>query len=669
MIRDQYYRVVLTGKTAKQQQDEADKEANVLVLKDVLFDFDKYTIRPDAGAELGKALEFLQKRPELSFEVSGHTDHLGTNEYNQWLSEMRAKAVKEWLVSRGVAERRLIPKGYGESLPVAMPQKNKDGSDNAGNRQKNRRVELRELKKAYDDGLQESVGAKADDTFIDITNEVTGSPRWEDEDGLIQSFSFTLKDSSMWSDVITIGLGVDFWGGDLVTSKLLFQGSIRKINPRFGDDGVVELDIDCYGKEWAGLAQTPRDLFYPQVNHPRQWGKGSSITLDKIVENLCKDAGFEKGRVQVKHNITYTLEKPIRQSRMTDWVFIQRLAKTAYCTFWTEVRDGKRYYNLVEVAQQKVDVMPDVSFYYPLREVGKFTIIETDASQIQMRNVDVTLDPDTIDGMTRPKKQTDLNTGEDTISQEVYDEETRQWEIWVLDMAKVRALSDEAQDKILAAWEMGNLNWDGEDGKVGVKAYFRRVGSDPRPWPSRTPQSDAEEYFNQLSESGLDWTGSKTQLQVQEQKAGATEGKPSTSTYELDWAELRKASPETYADILRRRLNGSVYTDPKWESDFKKYFKELPKGAEPPKGEDPAAVKDPAAAVPKGKGKAPKLDKATKRDAGFKIVCTVDGNFRITTKQSYILQGLGNYTGVYYLYRLSCSWGNNGFEMQLTFVK
>ena len=111
-------------------------------LKGVNFDFDKSNLRPDAVAILSEAAQILTRYPDLRVEVAGHTDSKGTEEYNQKLSERRAKAVYDYLTTNGVAATRLQgPIGYGESRPIA-PNTNADGSDNPEGRAKNRRTEL-----------------------------------------------------------------------------------------------------------------------------------------------------------------------------------------------------------------------------------------------------------------------------------------------------------------------------------------------------------------------------------------------------------------------------------------------------------------------------------------------------------------------------------------------
>ena len=109
---------------------------------DILFDFDKYDIRADAEDTLKKIGDIIRayKSPEVT--ISGHTDSKGSEEYNQQLSEKRAKAVKRWFVDHaGIDPKILKAIGYGESRPKA-PNKRPDGSDNPEGRQKNRRVEI-----------------------------------------------------------------------------------------------------------------------------------------------------------------------------------------------------------------------------------------------------------------------------------------------------------------------------------------------------------------------------------------------------------------------------------------------------------------------------------------------------------------------------------------------
>jgi OOP family OmpA-OmpF porin len=107
----------------------------VIQLEGVHFDFDKSTLRPEAKVILNEAAALLTQHNRVVVEVAGHTDSVGTDAYNQGLSERRANSVRDYLIEKGINASRLTAVGYGESRPVAS-------NDTAAGRQENRRVEL-----------------------------------------------------------------------------------------------------------------------------------------------------------------------------------------------------------------------------------------------------------------------------------------------------------------------------------------------------------------------------------------------------------------------------------------------------------------------------------------------------------------------------------------------
>jgi OOP family OmpA-OmpF porin len=102
----------------------------------VNFDFDKFSIRKADEAELNKAVEFLKKYQGSKVKIEGHTDSIGSEKYNQKLSESRAKRVKNYLIHKGVSKKTNISTvGYGESKPMAS-------NKTAKGRAENRRAEI-----------------------------------------------------------------------------------------------------------------------------------------------------------------------------------------------------------------------------------------------------------------------------------------------------------------------------------------------------------------------------------------------------------------------------------------------------------------------------------------------------------------------------------------------
>jgi OmpA-OmpF porin, OOP family len=105
------------------------------VLDNVLFDFDKAVIKPEAYPLLDEVVAIMKKNPAMSVELQGHTDNIGTKEYNKDLSMRRATAVAEHLVDKGILRNRMATTGFGFSKPVAL-----NGTEFG--RSLNRRVEL-----------------------------------------------------------------------------------------------------------------------------------------------------------------------------------------------------------------------------------------------------------------------------------------------------------------------------------------------------------------------------------------------------------------------------------------------------------------------------------------------------------------------------------------------
>ena len=121
---------------------ETDRGTLVSLPGDVTFDYDKATIRPDARPTLDKLAELIKAQGPPTVAVEGHTDSKGVDAYNQRLSEARATAVRDYLISvRTVDGTKLATKGFGELKPLA-PNATPAGGDDAAGRAKNRRVEV-----------------------------------------------------------------------------------------------------------------------------------------------------------------------------------------------------------------------------------------------------------------------------------------------------------------------------------------------------------------------------------------------------------------------------------------------------------------------------------------------------------------------------------------------
>ncbi|KAF5040366.1 OmpA family protein [anaerobic digester metagenome] len=107
-----------------------------IVLKNIFFDFNKSTLRPESKNELENLVQLMKENPTLKIEISGHTDNVGSAAYNKTLSQARAKAVVDYLIAAGISSNRMTSVGYGFDKPIAS-------NDTDEGRQLNRRTEFK----------------------------------------------------------------------------------------------------------------------------------------------------------------------------------------------------------------------------------------------------------------------------------------------------------------------------------------------------------------------------------------------------------------------------------------------------------------------------------------------------------------------------------------------
>jgi OmpA-OmpF porin, OOP family len=126
---------VLETELAELQADRTDRGLVVTLGDEILFDVDQSVLKPGGMQQLTRVAEFLRQNPDRNVLVEGHTDSTAPDSYNLALSQRRANAVEEFLITQGVDPTRILATGYGEQLPIAS-------NDTAAGRQANRRVEI-----------------------------------------------------------------------------------------------------------------------------------------------------------------------------------------------------------------------------------------------------------------------------------------------------------------------------------------------------------------------------------------------------------------------------------------------------------------------------------------------------------------------------------------------
>ncbi|HEX3375260.1 MAG TPA: OmpA family protein [Candidatus Acidoferrales bacterium] len=125
-LRQQLNQILETRETAR---------GLIVNMSDVLFDTGQYSLKPGAREKLAKVSGLIIAHPGLNLQIEGHTDSVGSDEFNQRLSEKRADSVRDYLISQGISNDSISAEGFGKANPVST-------NDTAAGRQQNRRVEL-----------------------------------------------------------------------------------------------------------------------------------------------------------------------------------------------------------------------------------------------------------------------------------------------------------------------------------------------------------------------------------------------------------------------------------------------------------------------------------------------------------------------------------------------
>ena len=94
-----------------------------VLIENIFYDFDKATLRPESQTALNELVKLLNENPNVTIELSAHTDYKGAADYNERLSQRRAESVVNYLVEHGIAADRLTPKGYGKEKPKTVKKK------------------------------------------------------------------------------------------------------------------------------------------------------------------------------------------------------------------------------------------------------------------------------------------------------------------------------------------------------------------------------------------------------------------------------------------------------------------------------------------------------------------------------------------------------------------
>jgi hypothetical protein len=477
-------------------------------------------------------------------------------------------------------------------------------------------------------------------TQRNITDAISDGLTLMEEDGKIQELTFTMTEGYLWLDIISAGMIVELRGGTLERQEYLFAGVVKRVDPEFGA-GDVTVRVIVSSNESKRLSTGLRNLIYPSKNHPMTWARGE-LLASEIILKLAEIAGYRRGKVQIRKDVTYTVKSPVAQANKSDWAFMTFLAEKINCVLWTEVRDGDDYINLVDEETQ-VNTISNLTFFYPSRfyKDGALSYINS-GNAIQMDTVRVSLD--TTEGKKgQMTTQVNPKTGETEVVTEQLNQSTGEWQKWTLDESKLQRLSPEERQNLVDLFMSGQLAWeDGPGGVTGVKQFFKLNVKEES---SREPVSSVESATG--TGGGQDGLATENTVTTDRKKY----------VTKVDENKLKNLSPEQRSQVM-----GRIARNEMTDADRQFYQVEEVK--------QPDSVAGAESTTPPAKGtQTAQAQIKRKRDAGFKIEVTCVGDLRITCRKSYILEGLSKYSGKYYLYRRHLTFGEGGFKMNLVFTK
>lgn len=477
---------------------------------------------------------------------------------------------------------------------------------------------------------------------VDITQYIDDNLTIEDEDGLIKQCSFTMTQAFLMLDVLAIGMGVHVTAGSLYNHMEYFKGAIKEFTPDFKNSGDLEMKVICYSEEGGLLGNGIRDLIYPSKNHPKNWAT-EEIMYSDIIVNLAKDRGIkvEADNIKVQRDIKAGFAKgTIRQNGTSDWAFMQELAKKIHCTLWTKEQNGSCTLHLVDDSLV-VNALSAYTFFFLSKKSTTEFIDYTYTSDKQLQLISAKVNLNTKSGKGKITQVTDPNTGKTKIVSE--QEVNGVVEKWVLDEAKLRALSSEQRNNIMELFMSGKVTWEGDEGGISAKEYFKKEVTNGSSREGEANNTAIEVLDGKLKDDGLSST----------QKTTENTGNKSYKTV-IDEDKLRTLGSEQRSAIMGRIARGETTEE---DRSYYKVVDTTPKAGAEDSKTNPVS------------GTSTSSTKKEKRDAGFNITGTIYGNTEIAPRVSHVIEGLGKYSGNYYLYRVISKFGKGTFMMELIFTK
>lgn len=268
----------------------------------------------------------------------------------------------------------------------------------------------------------------SDGKYLDI-EEFVGYPINIDfQASLLNTLTFTIiKNSEVIVPHIHIGKVVKMYASDGYNDNLsgmrkVFTGTIVKCKTTYADNGKIMANVTCMNYGYNQLGKDHSYYVYPDEKSERAFAKGKKeITIQEIVEGICNDSGVQIGEISIKGDTKLTKKKSRRQKGVTDWAFLNYLAKCYGCSCWLESVDGVEKLFFVDKSQVRHTVSKEIGFVYmseavkQLRDSERKTFLTDGGVYTRpriLREVSLEEDVSMAYSVTRSAQYFDKETGE-----------------------------------------------------------------------------------------------------------------------------------------------------------------------------------------------------------------------------------------------------------------
>lgn len=339
--------------------------------------------------------------------------------------------------------------------------------------------------------------------YIDVEKFVGGDVVYEEQASLLNTLTFTIdKDADVLIQRMIWGQWVVLYGGfytdEGYSLRKVFSGTIVRIRTELPNNGRAKFTVTAYSYGYTQMGKEPKYFAYPDPDSNRNFLKGKkSISLKQLIEGVAKEDGMQIGEIVLPKSVAskkFTIDSVEHQKGVTDWAFLNKLAKTHGCNIWTQFEEGAERLYFVDTEKSTRSYNETISFLYPLQ--GNYGVKQVLPEEMYSQSIaeydrprliwDVTIDEDIsmAASVSRSAMYFDKETGEYTeaIAEISEQDGVRVIRFYELDEARVQHIHDtdpETADRIRDAgptsmpWTSGAKN--PEDESPNFARYYYRV--------------------------------------------------------------------------------------------------------------------------------------------------------------------------------------------------